>query len=410
MKKLFILVFSFVLLFALNLQAFQSEWLMEEGSGSYAKNSLPNYDLKLNEVSIVNAGNIKSLYFPGGNSRYAQVQYLPDNFIFGFTYIAWVNISSISDWQRLFDFGTGPGNNLIVLHRNAKTNGLIYVVGNGSEIREIRTDENVLTTGEWMMLAVTHDKSGNVKIYKNGEIIKTGNLWFPVNASRKSSYIGKSNWPNEETYHGYMKNIRVIDIVLSDNEIKNSYFNDLNNFIKIDKRKSRFPDPDKQNAVFRIEMNDESKSFPLNNSGNGGLKYAYNNGCSFVKHKNVDLLEFDGVNNYVDIGPVSEDFSKGYTFNVWAYIDLYGSRKWARFFDIGCGAQFNNILLARRDLSNDLSFHIYDGGRVAAELNAPNILEERTWMMLTVTHAPNGAIKLYKNGALIAIPSQKKYH
>lgn len=106
-------------------------------------------------------------------------------------------------------------------------------------------------------------------------------------------------------------------------------------------------------------------------------------------------LQFDGVNDYVDLPDGFADFSDGITIMVWAYPTA--SKNWARFVDLGNGQANNNILFFRGGTSRDLLFEVYQDSS-GGWLIAPNTMELDRWQHFAVTQDNTGKVILYKNG------------
>ena len=110
-------------------------------------------------------------------------------------------------------------------------------------------------------------------------------------------------------------------------------------------------------------------------------------------------LEFDGVDDYVDLSDEMASFGGGFTVTLWAYpTDV---KTWARFVDFGNNLTSDNIILGREATSNDLFFEVYAGGSSGGKVTAPGAIELNKWQMFTGTVDEKGHVKLYKNGKLI---------
>ncbi|MDD4957602.1 MAG: hypothetical protein PHQ61_08200, partial [Candidatus Omnitrophica bacterium] len=113
-----------------------------------------------------------------------------------------------------------------------------------------------------------------------------------------------------------------------------------------------------------------------------------------------DAMIFDGTDDYINCGYISEDLSKGFTMSGWLYYDSFAN--WSRIFDLGQGQADDNILLTNYGTSDDLYLDIYRGsGHTATSI--PDVLETNTWMYITVTLDASGNLTVYKNGDAIYI-------
>ena len=109
----------------------------------------------------------------------------------------------------------------------------------------------------------------------------------------------------------------------------------------------------------------------------------------------------DGVTDgdYLQIGDGYTQFASAMTISIWAYPTK--NTVWARMIDLGNGAGLDNIYLARRDNSQDLSFSLWASGLKQAELIASGALYPNQWGLYTVTVSGKNA-KIYRNGTLVA--------
>jgi len=119
-------------------------------------------------------------------------------------------------------------------------------------------------------------------------------------------------------------------------------------------------------------------------------------------------LDFDGTNDYVNVGTINTDFSGGLTIEAYAYYNSFNY--WSRIVDFGLGASNYNILFANEDYYANLVFEVYttiSGGKTIAS----GVLETGKWMHLAVTEDGSGNVIIYKNGVQVktgttAIPAE----
>jgi hypothetical protein len=114
----------------------------------------------------------------------------------------------------------------------------------------------------------------------------------------------------------------------------------------------------------------------------------------------AEALNFDGVNDYVDLPDGFSDFTGGMTVSVWVYPTA--ANNWARFIDFGNGAPNNNIVFARNGTSNTLSFEAYNGSTGGGSVSASEAIALNQWQLFTATLSRWGYAVLYKNGVRIA--------
>jgi hypothetical protein len=107
-------------------------------------------------------------------------------------------------------------------------------------------------------------------------------------------------------------------------------------------------------------------------------------------------LQFDGVDDYVDLPDGFNDFTAGVTFSVWARPAAVTN--WARFVDFGNGTANDNVYLSRNASSNSLTLSFYRGAVSAGAVTATNALVLNEWQMLVATMDNAGNVVLYRNG------------
>ncbi len=134
--------------------------------------------------------------------------------------------------------------------------------------------------------------------------------------------------------------------------------------------------PGTTNAVLNLDAT-QSISYPGSGStwtdlsGNGN-NATIQGATSFSTNK----FNFSGsVNNYVSVGAVNPDFSKGITVSVTADFGA-NANNFERLIDFGTGQQSNNIVLYREGTTSNLGFILYNGiGQLASvTCLAPNAI------------------------------------
>ncbi|MBD2483426.1 LamG-like jellyroll fold domain-containing protein [Planktothrix sp. FACHB-1365] len=173
--------------------------------------------------------NLESVFKFDGQDDYVSIPAMNVDYSQGFTVEAWVLYHSFPCWSRIIDFGNGLQIDNIIFANDALTGKLVIgIVVGGPAVESKILETEVLETGVWMHLAATIDKSGNTTLYKNGQVVKTGSVALPRNMNRTLNYIGKSNYPDNDNFHGCMTEVRVWNIARSTADIqgyKNSRLN-----------------------------------------------------------------------------------------------------------------------------------------------------------------------------------------
>ncbi|MEL6925787.1 MAG: LamG-like jellyroll fold domain-containing protein, partial [Bacteroidota bacterium] len=113
------------------------------------------------------------------------------------------------------------------------------------------------------------------------------------------------------------------------------------------------------------------------------------------------LLSLDGKTNSIAIPPFQQSFEKGISFEVWAYYEKITN--WARIIDFGNGPEQDNIIIANAGRTDRLGIWIR-GGASGNILHAfeHKAIELKKWIHFAFTLDPNGKVRMYKNGRLLA--------
>jgi endoglucanase len=142
-----------------------------------------------------------------------------------FTVVAWVNLTSTSNWSRIFDFGNNTTTNMFLTPQNGTTGTLRFAIttnGGGNE-QQINCG-STLTTGVWHQVVVTLNGTTGVLALdgvavgtNSGLTIKPASLGGTAN-----NYIGKSQYP-DPGLDGRVDEFCIYSAALSPAEIAATY-------------------------------------------------------------------------------------------------------------------------------------------------------------------------------------------
>jgi len=107
---------------------------------------------------------------------------------------------------------------------------------------------------------------------------------------------------------------------------------------------------------------------------------------------------FDGVDDYIELPVINEDFSRGFT--VMAWVDFQGSGSWERIIDFGNGANDDNILFARQGTTNNLVFEVYNGDISGGKVVAVDGIKSGLHHYAACIDV-SGRVSIYRDGRLI---------
>jgi len=138
-----------------------------------------------------------------------------------FSISLWVKPDTVTNWSRVFDFGTGTAVNMFLTPKNAATNKVRFAITTGGGAGEQRIDgANALTAGAWSHVVITW--SGNTGIlYVNG--VEVGrNSAMTLNPSSLGTtnlnYLGRSQYP-DPYFDGKIDDFRIYTRALAASEI-----------------------------------------------------------------------------------------------------------------------------------------------------------------------------------------------
>ena len=158
------------------------------------------------------------------------------------------------------------------------------------------------------------------------------------------------------------------------------------------------------NPLAYYRLDDASGSTAVDSSSNGmnatyvgGVQLGQPGALPFDPDTAVTL---DGSTGYVQLPTINNDFTHGFSAEVWVYPTAVASN--ATFIDLGNSSNGDAIILYRSGTSNDLAFQVFQGGNSGKVVTASNAITLNQWQYFAVTMDANGNVTLYKNGVVIA--------
>ncbi len=155
------------------------------------------------------------------SSQYASLPAGIVGTLSNFTITAWVKLNSTTNWNRIFDFGSGTTTNMFLTPQNGTSGTLRFAIttnGGGSE-QQINCS-STMNTGAWYQVAVT--LNGNTSIlYLNGNPVGTNSamtLQPSTLGNTPNNYLGKSQYP-DPYLDGMIDEFRIYNTGLSTAEI-----------------------------------------------------------------------------------------------------------------------------------------------------------------------------------------------
>ncbi|HUO09697.1 MAG TPA: LamG-like jellyroll fold domain-containing protein [Phycisphaerae bacterium] len=137
-----------------------------------------------------------------------------------FTISAWVNIATLANWSRIFDFGSGTTTYMFLSPDAGGTNKLRFSITTSGYNNEQQLNGPALSTNTWTHIAVTLAGT-NATMYVNGLPVAT-NANMTLNPSSlgntNQNYLGKSQF-NDPAFNGSIDDFRIYNVALSAQQI-----------------------------------------------------------------------------------------------------------------------------------------------------------------------------------------------
>ncbi len=271
-----------------------------------AMEALTAHSPVLSEVPIGHLGHTV-MQFDGVNDHIT----LPEMVISyskGFSVEVWVCHKSFTHWSRIIDFGNGSSADNILLANSHGTNNLVLAVYKGASIQMIEV-ENALTLGEWTHLAATIDASGNAKVYKDGQLLRSGICHLPNSINRTRNYIGRSNWDQDGYLDAQVSDLRIWNVARTQDEIR------ANMYTRLSGKESNLV------AYYPLGEATGSQVQDLSpNCNHGSLKGGRWHVPISVENT---VMQFDGVDDYLELARPLPIFSTSFTVSMWVKIPTH---------------------------------------------------------------------------------------
>ena len=216
--------------------ALQAYLSFDESEGTAAYDSTGNgWDGSLANGTQWDAGVFGNAVELDGSNDYIS---LPSGAVDGltdFTISTWVYLDTVSDWSRIFDFGSGTNVNMFLTPRNSITGAVRFAITNSGSGGEQRiTGSNELPSGEWVHVAVSLSDSKGVLYVNGSEVGKNSAMTLTPSSLGLTSqnYIGRSQYP-DPYLDGMVDDFRIYSVGLSGGQVETLYKTELHSYIPL---------------------------------------------------------------------------------------------------------------------------------------------------------------------------------
>jgi hypothetical protein len=357
------------------------------------------------------------------------------------------------NWQRVFDFGNGPGADNILLGQQGSSNDMTFHVYDGG--RQVTlTAQDAIVEGETATWTAQIDETGMMQILKDGEVLAEGPGIVPSDVARESMLVGRSNWSNNTPLIGEVISISHTDVGGEITEVGETSFEAtaLVRFDDLDagawQRVFDFGNgPAQDNILLTQQGASNNMTFQIHD---GGQMYAITaegaitegevakwsaavdeNGLMQIFKDDALVAEGQGVaptdvvrenllvgrsnwpndtplvGEVIEIGhsdvggEIVDDPEMAFEVTATVRFDDLEAGDWQRVFDYGNGPGADNILMGQQSGSDNMTFHIYQAGEQYV-LTAPGAIVEGETATWSVQIDETGFMEMSKDGDVLA--------
>jgi concanavalin A-like lectin/glucanase superfamily protein/type IX secretion system substrate protein/peptide-N-glycosidase F-like protein len=139
-----------------------------------------------------------------------------------FTIETWLFKRSDNTWSRVFDFGTGPGQDNVMMTFTNGSSGKLSVHVNKDGYNRAFTSSEILPTNEWVHVSIRLTMHIGW-MYINGGDMQYGQLQVPKDTVRTKNYFGKSNWDGDAYADALIDEFRIYNYAKEEDQIALDY-------------------------------------------------------------------------------------------------------------------------------------------------------------------------------------------
>jgi hypothetical protein len=264
------------------------------------------------------------------------------------TLAAWVNLDTVSNWTRIFDFGSGSATNMFLTPKNGANGKIRFAIKNNGSAEQIIDGQAALPTGGWHHVAVTLNGSTGI-LYVDGVQVgsNTAMTLKPSDmGATTQNWIGRSQYP-DPYLDGRVDDFRIYNRALTASEVSHV----INGHTAL--------------PTAELPFNEATGTTASDLSGNGWTG-TLNGGASWVAGNKGNAVDLSGTNQYVALPAGVVSGAETITIAAWVNLDTVST--WSRIFDFGSGTSkymfltpLNGTNGIRFEIRNGSSFRTIDG-------------------------------------------------
>ncbi len=137
------------------------------------------------------------------------------------TVTAWVNLNTVTNWTRIFDFGSGTTNYMFLTPKNGSTGNIRFAIKSASSTEEVIDGTAALARNGWHHVAVTLNGSTGT-LYVDGQQAGSNTAMTitpTMLGTTTQNWIGRSQFSSDPYLNGLVDNFRIYNRALSASEV-----------------------------------------------------------------------------------------------------------------------------------------------------------------------------------------------
>lgn len=328
-----------------------------------------------------------------GSDAYVELPTIDDNFSGGFTLAAWLFLDRLGVSARVIELGDGPDKHTIALGIADRALSLLVLGSTGS--KQI-TSNAALDSGRWQHIAATLTGLGSATLYVNGVVVASGTaVPLPSQVARRSCFLGKSSKSGDNFLRGRLAEVRIFSGVRTAAELRGAMNQAL---------------PDEVSGLLRYYRLDEGggsltmdRRLPAGQDAGaraGQVRGGAQRLVALPPRSTLGALAFDGSGDAVSLPALRDDFSGGFTLEVW--VRFAGVKASECICDLGNGAGGDSLILARQGSEEAVVLQVSRGTSQSSLATPAGSVASCTWTHLAASVASDGRATIYVNGGVAA--------
>ncbi|MDQ0877740.1 hypothetical protein QFZ77_006399 [Paenibacillus sp. V4I3] len=278
-----------------------------------------------------------------GTSQYVA---LPTGVVSGddkITVAAWVNLDTVSNWNRIFDFGSGSSTYMFLSPKNGANGKIRFAIKNNNSSEQIIDGQAALPTGGWHHVAVTLNGSTGI-LYVDGVQVgtNTGMTLKPSDmGATTQNWIGRSQYATDPYLDGRVDDFRIYNSAMSASQI-----------MHLANGQTVLP-------MAELPLNEASGTTASDVTGNG-WNGTLTGGASWTTGIKGNAVDLSGTSQYVALPAGVVSSAKAITVAAWVNLDTVSN--WSRIFDFGLGTNNYFYLTPQNGTTGVIRVGIKNGG------------------------------------------------